>query len=124
MTEQVATTHEQTSPGRCCRGGWRSGTLVAAFCLLLITLGGRVVWVAAGTETGWFFLRSQWWEATLGLLAGKNPPISQREPSEQAVFWLPKAQRIAAEEPQKRPGARWGPRWCSTRRRRGSRSAI
>ena len=98
MTESSNLTGEPTRPWQC--GGWKSRVFTVVFFLLLLILGGRLLWVASETETGWSLLRSQWWDATVGLLAGRNVSISQQEPSVQAAFWLRETQRITAEEPQ------------------------
>jgi len=71
---------------------------------VLLALGARVVWVASRSETGWDVLRVQWYDATLGWLAGEYEPIGQREPPEQADFWLAETDRILAAHPD---GAVW-----------------
>ncbi len=49
-------------------------------CLLggVVCLSSRLMWISSNTETGLHTLRSQWWDATLGLLLGSEiPPLSK-----------------------------------------------
>ncbi len=82
------------------RGGWKSRVCKLAFLLLLVALSGRLTWVVLKTETGGTMLWAQWWDASLGIFAGRTATISQLEPSDQAAFWLSEAKRITATEPQ------------------------
>lgn len=66
---------------------------------LLLGLAVRAAWVASRTETGWDVLRMQWYNATLGWLLGDYEPIGQREPTDQADYWLAETDRILAAHP-------------------------
>lgn len=70
-------------------------------CLLVVIAGmtGRLVWRAAHTETGLQMLALQWRDATLAMVAGKYTPVSEREPVDQAEFWLPEVDRVLTLHP-------------------------
>jgi len=68
--------------------------------LAILVLAGRAAWVASDLEAGWCGLGVQWRDATLGWLVGKYEPVSQREPTDQADFWLRETERIAASRRQ------------------------
>ena len=68
--------------------------LVALLALVLLGLGVRAVWVASGLETGWPTLTLNWRDATIGWFLGKYEPVDQREPTDQADFWLRQTERI------------------------------
>jgi hypothetical protein len=64
---------------------------------VLVVVGGlavRLVVGAAGTETGWETVGSQWRRATVGWVVGEETPLTRRAPAEQADFWLREADRI------------------------------
>jgi hypothetical protein len=70
-------------------------------CILLscLSLSARLLWLASQTETGLTILRLQWRDATIGWILGNHQPITSREPSEQAEFWLPEVDRILKAHP-------------------------
>ncbi|MBC8356967.1 MAG: hypothetical protein H8E66_33770 [Planctomycetes bacterium] len=65
-------------------------------CILggVVCLSSRLVWLSSDTETGLQTLRTQWWDATLGLPLGSDQPIASREPVVQAEFWLGETDRV------------------------------
>ena len=67
--------------------------------LLLVCLTARLLWRAAGTETGIQTLQSQWRDATLGWFLGSREPISSREPTDQAKYWLREVDRVLEAHP-------------------------
>lgn len=75
---------------------------VVPVVLLFAALGlaAWAVWVASDLETGWTSLGLQWRDATVGWLVGKYQPVSEREPADQADFWLRETDRIVAAHPQ------------------------
>jgi len=74
--------------------------LTAGVALAFLVLGLRAAWVASHLETGWSTLAIHWRDATLGWFVGKYQPVSQREPTDQADFWLRETERIVAANPQ------------------------
>ena len=70
-------------------------------CTLLLAagLGCRLLWVAWQTETGLQTLKWQWRDATLGLLVGSRTSIHEREPIDQAEYWLLETGRVLREHP-------------------------
>ena len=74
---------------------------VGGFVVLLLLIPFvRLAWIASHTETGWETISQQWRDAAVGLVAGEHRPISNREPVEQAAFWLAETDRIIAEDPR------------------------
>lgn len=67
---------------------------------LFLILGLRLAWVASKTETGWEVIGRQWRDVTIGLIVGEREPIGNREPIEQADFWLRETARIVAADPK------------------------
>jgi len=65
-------------------------------CLSLILIGMtcRMLWLAAGTETGLSTIKQQWLDATIGWIVGARTPVHSREPVAQAEFWLREADQV------------------------------
>ncbi|MEX0702760.1 MAG: hypothetical protein WD069_11760, partial [Planctomycetales bacterium] len=76
-----------------------SWTVALAAALLLLALGARLLWTAAGTETGWQLLAQHWTGAAPGWFGWDEVPVHSRPPVEQAEFWLAEADRIIADHP-------------------------
>ena len=74
--------------------------LTAGVALAFLVLGLRAAWVASHLETGRSTLAIHWRDATLGWFVGKYQPVSQREPTDQADFWLRETERIVAANPR------------------------
>ena len=70
-----------------------------AYAVLVLLLASRTAWVASHAETGWETLSLQWKDATLGWFVGRYVPICQRDPVEQAEFWLGEVERIVDANP-------------------------
>lgn len=86
----------------------RALTLLMMAALLIA--GVRFVWVASKCETGWGFVVTQWQDATLGVVGLEHAPIADREPSQQAEFWLAEVDRVVREHPES-PSIRMGAAW-------------
>ncbi len=79
----------------------RSLSLVVWGCALLLIacLIIRLLWHAAQLETGFQSLYSHWRDATLGWVEGSYEPISSRQPSEQAEYWLREIDKVSELHP-------------------------
>jgi len=78
----------------------RKYVVPAVLRLAILVLAARAAWVASDLETGWTSLRVQWRDATLGWFLGEYELVSEREPTDQADFWLRETDRIVAANPQ------------------------
>jgi hypothetical protein len=79
----------------------RKRLFVAGFLVLMLLIPlVRLIWITSRTATGWETVSRQWRDATVGLVVGKHVPLAEREPAEQAAFWLRETQRIVADEPE------------------------
>jgi hypothetical protein len=66
---------------------------LAAIAALAIA-GSRFAIVASTLEVGWEAVVTQWQDALLGWLGYGHAYIGDKEPKEQAQFWLPEAERL------------------------------
>lgn len=74
--------------------------LATCVVLAILLLGGRAAWVASHLETDWTTLAIHWRDATVDWFFGKYEPVSNREPTDQADFWLRETERLVAANPQ------------------------
>jgi hypothetical protein len=80
--------------------------------LLLITfavLGIRLAWRLTISETGWRPHLDQWVNVAASLVGVERPALGDRDPEQQAMFWLAEVERIkpATDNPQVAMGAAW-----------------
>jgi hypothetical protein len=73
--------------------------LIAGLFILTVVLFARLIWMASRAETGWWQLKRQFRDATVGLVKGQRGPIYMQEPGDQADFWLKEVKRITDAEP-------------------------
>ena len=81
--------------------------------LILLLIGGalgvRLAWTVAVSELGWRPLRDQWTIVARSLIGLDNTPLKDRDPAQQAEFWLSEVARVTAagDDPQAAMGAAW-----------------
>jgi hypothetical protein len=76
---------------------------------LLVILAARVAWHASRAEVGWEVIRHEWVRTLAGLVGMDRPALAEREPEDQARFWLSEVERLGADRgsPQFTAGAAW-----------------
>ena len=78
--------------------------------LALAVAGIRLAVIASTQEIGWETIAATWRDAALGWTGWSPTTISQREPPEQAEFWLREVDRILSQQPESAElcmGAAW-----------------
>jgi len=84
--------------------------LLAVLLVAVAVLGGRFLWVSSDSEIGWETVANHWHDWTLGQLGWQRTPITEREPVEQAEFWLDEVDRVVSSRQQNAElamGAAW-----------------
>ncbi len=78
--------------------------------LALAVAGIRLAMSVSSQEVGWETIAATWRGAALGWTGRSPTTISQREPAEQAEFWLPEVDRVLSQQPESAElcmGAAW-----------------
>jgi hypothetical protein len=73
-------------------------------------LFARLALVASQTEVGWQTVAAQWRDGALAWTGWISDPVSEREPVEQARFWIAEADRIITGNPDS-PAIQIGAAW-------------
>lgn len=74
--------------------------LFAVLLIAVAVLGSRFLWGASNAEVGWETVAGHWHDWTLGQLGWERTPITEREPTEQAEFWLDEVDRVLGSQQQ------------------------
>lgn len=69
-------------------------SFIPALCLVGMLLLMRLAWRASNTEIGWESLIGQWTTTPARILGLPVPAITEREPEDQAQFWLANAKTL------------------------------
>ncbi len=88
----------------------RSRVASIAVVLVILVLTVRLLWVAAGLETGVETVTAMIRQSALGWLGDEDRSLGSREPTDQADFWLAEVGRILREQPtnaERLLGAAW-----------------
>lgn len=83
----------------CC---WFKRAAASAGVVAALAIVSRFVYTASQVETGWLLIADRWLGGTIGQFYSYEP-VPNREPPEQAAYWLPETERIVAGSP---PSAR------------------
>lgn len=78
--------------------------------LVLCSAAVRLAWLASQTESGWETIGGAWHSATLGWFSVSRTLVNDKDPTEQADYWLHEVDRIAAAHPDSASihmGAAW-----------------
>ena len=89
---------------------WLRRTAWALLLVALVIAAFRLALIAQPMETGWETIATTSRDAAFGWTGWKHTPISNREPSEQAEFWLREVDRILSSHPESAElcmGAAW-----------------
>lgn len=85
---------------RLCR--WIRYATISAAAIAALVIVLRFVYTTSRVETGWSLVADRWRSGTIGQFYSCEP-VPNREPPEQAEYWLPETERIVAGSP---PSAR------------------
>jgi hypothetical protein len=81
------------------------------YLLLIVVgvLGMRMAWRLSVSETGWTPHLEQWANVATSLVGVEHRKVSDRDPAEQATFWLNEVKKIgpANDDPELAMGAAW-----------------